>query len=371
ITPGIPYVHTIDGVQEHALTVFCGHTIESLRRFGDVGAQVELLSEKLRILTWGTPATHVSEGTPALFELPGMKTNLRSKNNVNLTPGNGSFNLASTHGEGEGHGVFLPAVQTAVPAAAERIQEVLQVLHGMYRLIMPCCVSKFEWEMMEFKGMDNNVMACGGLEPGVPSVQCNASETLNTVSTDKELSDDIGGQGKMHEDKKDDPEDETLVCVMVKLAPGSDPGLFMSEAQAIWKRTSPQNRVAYVMYPSNSGKNRNTHLAVTPPLHFGNAGAPIPHLQGRKNFAVHGRTILGDQRAYSNRLGREAFFLLKNFLAHSKLALNLNINQLLENTTYTDPEGNVHSLEAIPHDIEDDEQWAWICLMRRYSAYYR
>ncbi|KAJ6567866.1 hypothetical protein B0H10DRAFT_1965124 [Mycena sp. CBHHK59/15] len=373
------------------------------------------MAQRLWILTWGTRETDTSEGTPALFELPGMQTNLCSKNNPNLCPGDGSFNLASTHGEGEGYGVFLPAVQTATPEARARINEVLQVLHKLYRLIMPCCVSKWEWEMMEFNAIDNNVMAFGGLDPGPPACQFNSVSTLNSQSTDKDLSESIGVQGKPHEDDKDDPAGLTLVTILVKLAKGNDPGLFLcgrpgvyireldvwifwtafkgkdahcgvaptadpaaqaaflayAQANEIRKATPPQCRVAFVKYPSNSGDTRNTHFAVSPPLHFGNTGAPITHHQNRMTFTADGAVILGDERARSNRLGCEAFFILKNILAYSKLVLNLDVNELLQNTIYSDENGNTHSLEPISHNIEDDKAWAQICLYRRYYCYYK
>ncbi|KAJ7181647.1 hypothetical protein C8R43DRAFT_941460 [Mycena crocata] len=401
VTLGIPYVHRINSVAEHTLTVFCGHTLDSLKQLGDVGFEVEVLADKLRLLTWGT------ETTPALFELPGLKTNLRSKNNsADLRPGDGSFNLASTHGEGEGLGIFLPAAQTAEPEAAHQIHQVLQILHDMYRLIVPYCISNFEWEMLEFLGMDNNVMALGGLAPGPPSCQSNFSSIINHLSSDMELSESIGAQGKLHEDEKDDPAGFTLVTVILKLAPGSDPGLFLcgrpglyihalgvwtfwmlfkgkdphtgqaptadpgeqsayiswAQANAAWKSAAPQNRAAYVKYPSNSGDTRYTNQSIAPPLHFGNAGFILPHQETRKTFAMHGRGLLGDAHAYSNRLGRESFFLLKNVLAHCRLSLKYNTNELLRNTVYTDEKGGSHTLDEIPFDIDDDESWAQICM---------
>ncbi|KAJ6591964.1 hypothetical protein B0H10DRAFT_1960641 [Mycena sp. CBHHK59/15] len=75
----------------------------------------------------------------------------------------------------------MPAVQTNTPEAAAIIKEVLQILHRLYRLIMPLCVSRFEWDMLEFNGIDNNVVVCGGLEPGPTSCQLNASTAANVV----------------------------------------------------------------------------------------------------------------------------------------------------------------------------------------------
>jgi hypothetical protein len=132
-------------------------------------------------LTWGREETDSDPGAPGIFALPGMQRNLRSKNvdDSKCVPGDGLFNLASTHGEGEGYGHFSPAVQTNTPQAAAMIKEVLQILHQLYRLIMPLCISRFEWDMMELHGYENNVVAFGGLEPGPTSVQHNSSSSAN------------------------------------------------------------------------------------------------------------------------------------------------------------------------------------------------
>ncbi|KAJ7440579.1 hypothetical protein FB451DRAFT_1415077 [Mycena latifolia] len=114
-------------------------------------------------LIWGIAKTDTDPGVPGIFELTGMHENLRSKPTAvdlnQMVAGDGSYNLASTHGEGEGHGAFMPAVQTNTPQATVIIKEVLQILHQLYRLIMPLCMSRFEWDMMEFNGIENNVIA--------------------------------------------------------------------------------------------------------------------------------------------------------------------------------------------------------------------
>ncbi|KAJ6605617.1 hypothetical protein B0H10DRAFT_2195488 [Mycena sp. CBHHK59/15] len=179
---GIPMVHHINGDPKRAITIVRAHTLESLMQYEE-GEQVKALIPRLMTLSWGVEATGGNPGVPGIFRLPGIKRNLRSKQvDVNSLPlGDGSYNLASTHGEGEGHGNFMPAVQTNTPEAAAIIKEVLQILHRLYRLIMPLCVSRFEWDMLEFNGIDNNVVVCGGLEPGPTSCQLNASTAANVV----------------------------------------------------------------------------------------------------------------------------------------------------------------------------------------------
>ncbi|KAF8198837.1 hypothetical protein K438DRAFT_694634 [Mycena galopus ATCC 62051] len=113
-----------------------------------------------------------------------MKTNLRSKHvDPNVPAGDGSFNIASTHGEGEGFGHFGPAVQTDAKEAAP-IKSILQILHRLYQLVMPLCISRFEWEFMELNRCKNNVLAFGGLEPGPPSCQVNSSSAANVIDLD-------------------------------------------------------------------------------------------------------------------------------------------------------------------------------------------
>ncbi|KAJ7096986.1 hypothetical protein C8R43DRAFT_1169236 [Mycena crocata] len=182
---GVPMVHLVDNDPKRAVTAVCGHSLDTLMQYEE-GPKVRELVPRLMKLTWGTAATETDPGVPGIFEFPGMRRNLRSKNIdvEKLVPGDGSYNLASTHGEGEGSGVFMPAVQMNTPQATAVIKEVLEILHQLYRLIMPLCISRFEWEMIEFNSLENNVIAFGGLDPGPTSVQCNASTAANVVDID-------------------------------------------------------------------------------------------------------------------------------------------------------------------------------------------
>ncbi|KAJ7209326.1 hypothetical protein GGX14DRAFT_453426, partial [Mycena pura] len=266
---GIPLVHHVDGDPNRAVTVVCAHTLESLMQYEE-GGQVQELVARLLQLTWGTNPTESEPGIPGIFELEGMQTNLRSKKAhcTGTLPGDGSFNLASTHGEGEGYGSFMPAVQTNTPQATRSIAEILQILHKCYRLIMPLCVSRREWEMMEFNGRLNNVPSAGGFAPGPTSCQVNGSSTANVVDIpdiaafafsegtehiiDLEeilrgsvrnarlwagrLLDSIGEQGLNHGDFKDAIAAFTLFFLMFCLPPGSDLGPFIWNRGGIYLR---------------------------------------------------------------------------------------------------------------------------------------
>ncbi|KAJ7780779.1 hypothetical protein DFH07DRAFT_949993 [Mycena maculata] len=275
---GIPLVHHIDGDPKQAVTVVCAHTLETLMDYEE-GPKVKALIPRLMELTWGVAATDTDPGVKGIFELDGMQRNLRSKhvNLSNLVDGDGSFNIASTRGEGEGHGMFMPAVQTNTPQAAKIIKEVLEILHKLYRLIMPLCISRLEWDMIEFNALENNVIAFGGLNPGPTSVQTNASSTANVVDIDVDIPDEdvnppcppnnqpgappvtdesedtdeieifkfllenclgksLGPQGRPHGDLQDDIIAYTLFVLMFRVAPGSDLGTFLWMRGAIYLR---------------------------------------------------------------------------------------------------------------------------------------
>lgn len=270
---GIPLVHHINGDPKRAVTAVCAHSLDTLMEYEE-GPEIHALVPRLMELAWGKDAEGNIPAVPGIFELDGMRTNLRSKH-VDLTKlakGDGSYNLASTHGEGEGHGHFAPAVQTNTPEAASIIKEVLQILHRLYRLIMPLCISRFEWEMMEFAGYENNVIAFGGIEPGPTGCQLNVSSAANIVDIELPEDDDempdllypdndvdsdpipelktillnllkaagldtsIGTQGAPHGDLKDDILWNTLFVLLFRLPPGSDPGAFFWMRGAIYIR---------------------------------------------------------------------------------------------------------------------------------------
>ena len=77
--------------------------------------------------------------------------------------------------KGEGLGTFLPAVKANTPTAMSQIATVLRVLHMLFHLIMPKCLSKFEQEITEFHSEFNNLITFGGLKPGGVGAQMNVS----------------------------------------------------------------------------------------------------------------------------------------------------------------------------------------------------
>ncbi|KAJ7080898.1 hypothetical protein B0H15DRAFT_803825 [Mycena belliarum] len=334
----------------------------------------------------------------------------------------------------------MPAVQTNTPQAAAIIKELLQIL---YRLIMPLYISWFEWDMLEFVGRENNVVAFGRLEPSPTSCQANSSSAANEVdipdipanpsSPNLPLPDipslrrrppihpehqkalnrtdlcqrslaqtpkpsrSIGGQGKAHGNFKDDPIAFTLFVLLLRLAPGSDLGLFLwlrggiylqelnvyilftsFKGQDIHMGSAPtfvrgiqKVRCGYVLYPSMAATARTTQLLYSPSLHFLHSPPPNIRDAARRYYSTHGDMVLGNNRAQANRLGLEGILALKNYLSQYKLNLGLDVNALLQySITYIDDNGGTSTLEPTPLDVEDDEAYQMICLIQYPNNYF-
>ena len=213
MVPGIPFVYYIDGDRDAAHTVACLHTLESLRPY-PCHSKVVDLSVQLSKLSWGCEAHDTTPEIPRISRLPGLKRNDRSKKiSSGSAASDGSYSLANTVLEGEGQGTVLPAVQVDTRDARMQISSVLQCLNQLYRLVMPLCVSKFEFEIADFHSEINNVMSFGGLAPSGTSVQ------LNSSSLGKTLSEMIGAQGSWHTDSKDDLTRLTLFVLLLLVGP--------------------------------------------------------------------------------------------------------------------------------------------------------
>ena len=142
-----------------------------------------------------------------------MKRNQRSAT-VPEGSFDGSFNLAATVGQGEGQGCYMPAVQSLDRDLQQTIREVTIILHTFYRLVVPRCTSKFEWDVLEFHSKVNNVFGFGGFEPGNTGLQMNVSSGFTSLA---EL---IGEhQGALHTDQHDHPPSYTVCTICFNLPP--------------------------------------------------------------------------------------------------------------------------------------------------------
>lgn len=210
--PGVPM--TYDMPSGAAMTIACVHTPTSLLQYGPDGQDVLDNLDLLSKMTFGYKAQHTEEPSfIPIYTISGLKRNSRS------APGkedrwDGSYSLASTQGEGEGKGCFLPAVQSDTAAAQQHIGSVLKLLHKVWRSTFKWSVSKFEHDMVEFNQRDNNTFAFGGLEPGATSLQMNVS------SQGAGFQEAIGPQGSWHVDCHDDPREWTMAVLFLRLPIG-------------------------------------------------------------------------------------------------------------------------------------------------------
>ncbi|KAJ7078377.1 hypothetical protein C8R43DRAFT_1143428 [Mycena crocata] len=388
---GIPYVQTIDNNARQTVTVAVAQTRKSLEIFGHgIAARVEVLEDELYALAFGSnPHRSDLPSITALYKL-GLKRNDRSgKPPPGSTSNNGSYSLASTVEKGQGQGCFQPAVQISTPAAQHLIRRTLTIVHELQQLILPCCLSKFEWEMFRFMADDNNVFVFGGLGPGATGLQMNISEGMGNLEFA------IGSlQGKWHTDVSDAFSLWTFGILLLKLPPGSDPGPFMFGRTGLYVRetgmliiylvfrgndlhsgfhpsyvqgvhdawiekekilaaynlSDPEQRCFLVPYPTEVGYSRTAELAVTPPLTFGNLGAPVLH-------KLHSRTFAGKTANHS----------LVAIMPGIKF--DMPTAEIFKKLKYTDENGQLCTVGPPPFDVELDGER--IMKMRRFAAWHK
>lgn len=223
MAPGIPFAFAYHGDRNRLHTVGCAQTLESLSHYPDYP---DILQESVKLakLTWGCPAHGETPDITPIYELPGMKENDRSAKRTDFYEEvhDGSYNLANTVMKGEGLGTFLPAVQANTPTAMSQIAATLKVLHTLFRLITPKCLSKFELEITDFHSNFNNVFTFGGLDPGGVSAQMNVSALGNLLSFF------IGRvQGGWHTDVSDNICRWTLFALLLRVGPGISYFIFL------------------------------------------------------------------------------------------------------------------------------------------------
>lgn len=217
LVAGVPVVVFLRGEVSHPVTIACLHTPESLAQYIE-GPKIMTLVDDLYQYTFGTNSHDGIPGIQPIYLIPGVKPNDRScKDTGDGSPG-GSYNTTSTLLQGNGIGVSIPAVQTAVPEAKEALLRINTILSEFYRLIMPLSVSKEELEVTDFHSIDYNAFGHGLFDPGNTSVQ-------NNVSSDKQGGrPSIGDeQSSWHNDSLDCFVRWTLFVLMFRIPPGEYP----------------------------------------------------------------------------------------------------------------------------------------------------
>ncbi|KII88046.1 hypothetical protein PLICRDRAFT_30508 [Plicaturopsis crispa FD-325 SS-3] len=359
--PSVPYAIYVDGDPDKLITVACMHTIESFcLRYPHRAPRFRTLCDELMVQAWGRPETETQPAVTPIFELDLIPNDRDPKSKGDLR--DGSFNLAMTSSKGQGRGVAMPATQTRTPAAIAKLSAVNKIIHEIYNMVMPTCVSKAEWDAFVHMCNDNNVHSVGGLGPGVTGLQMNVSSAYSGG----DLSKFIGKlQGFWHPDENDHPAFWTLLVVLLRLPPDADPGSFLlgrpalyvsiapgvfmviimikgndmhsgvspladpeklrawlemvQVVQGLFTQAGPQNRIAFVAYPGKNGLTREGSISLTQPLYFCNEGAPLPHKLKNSNFAEHGLPALGDEHTKFNRARLELAAYIQNFTQHNGL----------------------------------------------------
>lgn len=217
--PGLPMAHTIDGDPQNIVTFFACHTLKSLEKSlkPEIYTSFESAMVDLACETWGCPETATRRARPPFFTHKGLKRNGRSPQNLPPGSHDGSYNLASTVGKGEGQGCVMPAFQIDTAEGTAQINRILQHLSFLGDIILRATLSRFEYEVTQFHSIDNNVFGFGGLRPYATGCQANVS------SSTRNLAEAIGeGQGSWHPDKNDDYTRLTVAILLLRLPPGKE-----------------------------------------------------------------------------------------------------------------------------------------------------
>lgn len=139
-----------------------------------------------------------------------------------------------------------------------------------------------------------------------------------------------------------------------------------SELAPAWNRVGEQNRLAFVCYPASAATQRSAAMNMTPAQTFGNFAAAQPHKKSQTTFSTHGQVALGGKEAWANRLGREMVFSLWNQLQLCNLDLNLRPNELLQQISFTNSDGNVIRLKPFAYDpVQDSDK------IKLWNGYYK
>jgi hypothetical protein len=171
---------------------------------------------RLYLLSFGGRDRISGKDIPPIYALPGLKRNARVQEPDPRCPYDGSYSLASTVEEGNGQGIFVPAMQTKADGAGDQIAEVLTLLNYFCRRVMKTSLTKFENEVLDHHAKDQNIFVLGGLDPGAAAAQLNASSGFQGGS----LAQFLGVQGKLHLDHKDCKMHPTVFQLLMKVPEG-------------------------------------------------------------------------------------------------------------------------------------------------------
>ncbi|KAJ8079431.1 hypothetical protein PM082_021947 [Marasmius tenuissimus] len=327
---GIPFVAKLDGFEstshgegrERYLTTACLQTLDSIDELYPLESPaVRTYVKEVQAITWG------DRNTRPLFMMDGRKLNSRSATKVE-----GCADGSSSHGptvEEVGPGWVIPASQGSSDFALVQQMKLLTRLAALYRLIVPMCVSKLEWDVWLARAQDVNAICCGG-SFGFTSLQKNVSS--------KRKGGVLAVLGLLaaawHVDIDDDPAGWTLILCILRLPPGTTVGDFMLGRAGLYARLWPdeegnvvffllfkgndihsgtaptaddkawdefiakitplfshvgsENRVVYVMYPNRHCARRDAGVSIAKDVGFGSTQTPRDHTIAEEGFPALG-----------------------------------------------------------------------------------
>jgi hypothetical protein len=143
--------------------------------------------------------------------------------------------------------------------------------------------------------------------------------------------------------------------------------LQQAEIEQLCSLVGPQNRVAYVSYPSNIASIRSASMSVSPPLGYWNLGTAAPHKAANRHFTDPEVSFLGTSSDRAQRLGVELTLAIHNATILSGLYWE-DPGEFLQKLSYVDEHGNSKRLSGFDkfHPTRDTKEiklwlgyWKW------------
>ncbi|KAJ7587510.1 hypothetical protein C8J56DRAFT_1050721 [Mycena floridula] len=299
--------------------------------------------------------------------------------------------------KGDGLRTVVVANQVKHPEAQAHTERYLQVLQELTMLMMPCSISKHQWEMTTFHLEDNNSFSFGGLQPGPIALQINISSILNA----KGFFEALGAiQSRIHGDDGDDTTMATNFHLIYRLPPFSDPGTFILcrmgsyvEETDSWyllivfggqDQHSPQmpcalskldpdwwlhdktlvaintewcnaqfiTHIGNVIYVPVQASQQNSRIAVSTQTIFGPEGTTKASDLKGQNYVDDRIHALGELIPHSERISREAVLAFMDTIHSINGTLpGITANNLLQMIEFKDPQSReVYSLHPMTYD---------------------
>ncbi|KAF6743976.1 hypothetical protein DFP72DRAFT_826788, partial [Ephemerocybe angulata] len=401
MVPGIPMVYHVRQSGEPSetpktYTNCCVQTLASLQHYSDYD-KIEASAMAILKLTYRSP----KEGIPRISSFD-FKHNDRTQAAGQTTSKDGSFSIATTVMKGEGQGFGLPAQQVNSTEAKQHLPTLLWELNTLASLVMPKCMSKFEWEMIKWHIQFNNVVQTGSHPAGPTSVQ------LNISSFRVALEEALAKQGKWHSDPQDAITCPTFLALVINISKKGDPGAFavsqggqylreneplvMAEFRGNnvhtgdapheswedfinrivemygdrWDEAGEANRHIYVGYQADQIASRTGGQNFGPHDPLGNYHAEQTHRLRALNITQDGVTALGGLIPHAQHVATELVMQLWNGLQACNIDVDWDVQDLMEKMSITVDDKCMTLRPLAFHPVHDKQHckqmqghWTW------------